>query len=375
MLLEDSIIRKSREKIRNAINKKFQDEGTRIYLNENMYEILDTICEFFDHNSMVIYKLSKEYRDQILMILNKKGIHLHHSEYHSLRGVVDTILKERYRSCLPFDPEINLPRHITANDIYGEYIFDDLLCLNDTDFRQLKLELLKFPQAIRTLSEMVEKVTNIREPVSHRFLSYDYHPYTKNLRRYQRLRILDEIMANATEPLTLHDIDRKMKVLAAVNGIDSETLWKNNDIDNMDRGYYLEDAVSAYKQDFLTLAELIAPSEHHNKRRKDVYRFDGFGGRCYCDKEMSAFKLVIPASLSTVIYRELIDSTGDLDEFKFWKYPLIYAIAKYGKYQTLDDTHEKPYTIGRIQEMKYYKTGSIWDYDSNVDSNRPTVNE
>lgn len=370
MFLEDPIIRKSREKIRAAINNKFQDEGSRIYFNDHLYEILETICEYFNNNSLKIFELSKEYKEDILEILNKKGIHIHTREYHSLRGVIDTILKERYRSHLPFDTNKNLPKSITATDIYGEYIFDDLLCLNDTDYRNLRFELRKFlPQNSPTLSEMVEEASPRIGKRFPRYLSYDYLPYSKSLRRYQRLRMLDAIMAEASDPISIDEIDRRIYILAKENNIDPNSLWKINSYISHDSTSYERNPESIYKQDFLTLAELIAPSEHQYKRRKDVYRFDSYGRRCYSHCDMSAFKLVIPASKAISIYQELKDTNVQLDDFKYWHFPLIYAIASYGKYQETNQQSGFAYDPDKIQNMKYYKTGSILNYNDDFADN------
>ncbi|MDE7350600.1 MAG: hypothetical protein K2N25_05990, partial [Muribaculaceae bacterium] len=70
MFIEDPIIRKSREKIQEAINKKFKDEGTRIYVNNNLYFILEKICDYYDNRSLDIYELPSRDESEILEILN-----------------------------------------------------------------------------------------------------------------------------------------------------------------------------------------------------------------------------------------------------------------------------------------------------------------
>ncbi len=364
MFLEDPIIRKSRDKIQAAINKKFQDDGTRIYVNNHLYEIIEIICDFYDNRSVDIYTLPNKDDLKILGILNTNDIHLNKKEYHCLRGVIRIILKERYRSLFATYPE-DLPERISANSIYGEYSFDDLLCLNDTDFDCLKMELrASESEMLPTLRQIVSDISDSEDGLRYRYHSFDNLPYTKSLRRYQRLRILDMIMASASEPLDLNTIHKKMLRIARENRIDKETLWKVNSYDEFGRSDYKRNVESIYKHDFLALAELIAPADKTNKRRKDVYKFDGLGGRCYLEKTMTAFKLVIPSSLAVVIYEEFLQTIGRLEDFRYWKAPLIYAIARFGKYHEKQAYHMGAYNPDNIRSMKYYKTGSMLDYNN-----------
>lgn len=363
MIIEDPIIRKSREKIQQAINKKFQDEGTRIYVNDNIYQILEIICDFYDNNSVDIYKLPNKDESEILGILNRTGIHFNSKEYHCLKGVIQAILKERYRSLFATFPD-DLPEKISANDIYGEYSFDDLLCLNDTDFRQLKRELISpYGKMLPTLEKMILNNSEIRSGVTPRYLRYDLLPYTKSLRRYQRLRILDEIMAGAKKPLYLDEIHHKVCSVADENGIDLNSLWKINSLEAYYISDYKRNIESIYKQDFLALAELIAPSDHQKKRRNDVYSFDGFGGRRYLRNDMSAFKLVIPSSLAVDIYKDFCENAGNVEAFKYWDAPLIYAIVRFGKYHQDKICCNGMYMSEKTHNMKYYKTGRMLDYN------------
>ncbi|MDE5880148.1 MAG: hypothetical protein K2H60_00325 [Muribaculaceae bacterium] len=363
MLIEDPIIRKSREKIQAAIDRKFQDEGTRLYVDKHLYQILETICNFYDNKSADIYTLPSKDDLTILGILNRNDIHFSPKEYHCLRGVIRTVLKERYRSLFAKYPE-DLPERISANAIYGEYSFDDLICLNDTDFDQLKRELrASKSDRLPILRQIVSEISDSESSSTRRYLSFNNLPYTKSLRRYQRLRILDNILASTPEPLDLNAIHKKMLRIAKDNRIDPDTLWKVNSYEAQDRSDYKRNIESIYKHDFLALAELIAPSDKTNKRRKDVYRFDGFGGRCYLERKMTAFKLVIPSSLAVIIYEEFLQTEGRLEDFSYWKMPLIYAIARFGKYHEKRVPSKGAYNPDYTHSMKYYKTGTMLDYN------------
>ena len=363
MFIEDPIIRKSREKIQMAINKKFHDEGTRLYVNDNLYQILETICDFYNNESERIYALPKTDEFEILYILNSMGIHFTRKEFHSLKGVIQAILKERYRGFNAVFPE-DLPEKISAYEIYGEYAFDDMICLNDTDFRQLKKE-LRFSEgrSLPTLEKMVFEMSEHMGGEIPRYHSYANLPYTKSLRRYQRLRMLDEIMAGADRPLSLREIHHKLCGLAEENGIDPKSLWKINSFECHNAGYYKRNVESIYKQDFLALKELIAPSERWKRGEQDVYSLDGYGGRRYLSRDMTAFKLVIPSSLAETVYEELIRNAGSIENFRFWKAPVIYAIVRFGQYHHDQKSREGMYRSDRIYSMKYYKTGTMLDYD------------
>lgn len=334
MYIEDNKIIQAKARL-NILKKELASKTNGSFAS-NYQKIIEMICAYYHNDVTKILKVGMHQRSKEVMhaeedlIRNfaEQGILCSHESFkhigQSIRNLKNAI----------FGKNADI-KSITSECLFGTFSFENIAALNTYDYHRLEDELKTLMERFgvtdpSSLSPTLALI--LREKLTNNIpgrLPYNYHYQSQTMKRYQRFRILDDILATAETPLSNSIIINEL-----ISRLQSECDVKK--ICRQGPGFSDYDAM--LKNDFEQLADLISIETHHGEKqayeRKGVYDLSVKGKRKYLNG-VRAFELVITDREAYQIDKELrnckILKSDKGKILNSWEFPMLEALRIYGK--------------------------------------------